>query len=148
MLLPTGQSIEQKIASLIVYMITPSNGVQRHLEALLNAMRGYFHPSNHGSWSAFLGVIVHKLGECFARRLHEERQPDCVTPPDCRLTPANCREFCQTMVPVFHLSMFGKGSVHNIPVVVLHLVCCLLWWKSKPGRFADEVLIRIRGKLV
>ena len=79
MLLPTGQSIEQKIASLIVYMITPDNNVQEHLKSLLNAMKGYFHPSNHGSWSAFLGVIVHKLGECFARRLHEERQPECAT---------------------------------------------------------------------
>jgi proteasome activator subunit 4 len=113
MLLPYGAGREAKIAQMIVSMIIPGNNTLDYLQKMLAATNAFFHPSNTGNWSAYLGVLIYKLTEAFAERLHKERQPDCMTPAEARLTDVECQTFCKTLLPVMHLAMYGK-SVHMI----------------------------------
>eukprot|EP00039_Didymoeca_costata_P033291 m.41688 g.41688 ORF g.41688 m.41688 type:complete len:1837 (-) comp9800_c0_seq1:208-5718(-) len=109
MLLPTRENKPTRIARMIVYMITPKNKTMQYLKKFLSDVEGYCHPSNTGSWSGALGIMIYKLTEQFARRLHEEKQDDCKTPKEARLREEDCQEFCTMLMPVIHLAMFGKS---------------------------------------
>ncbi|KAI9033800.1 hypothetical protein CLU79DRAFT_851017 [Phycomyces nitens] len=105
----------KSLARLMVYTMFPEkqNGTETSftlscLGELIQAIELYYHPSNHGSWSYPLAVFACHLSSEFLKRWKQEREDDCNTPVERRLTPALRREFVLILRPVIYLSMFGK----------------------------------------
>ncbi|ESK98482.1 membrane protein [Moniliophthora roreri MCA 2997] len=91
----------------------------RALDSLVRfiaSIQDFFHVSNSGSWTTDLSAFIKYIVYDFNRRWHEERQPDCETPMNRRLTRAMKRELVKSLRTVCLLAMFSQDSttVSNI----------------------------------
>ncbi|KAL7421289.1 Proteasome activator BLM10 [Cryptotrichosporon argae] len=89
-----------------------------HLSRLITSCETFFHPSNSGSWSAFLTVFLSHLASNFVERWKQEQEPTCKTPVAWRLTPEIKRAFVLCLRPVALSAMFNKDIDSAQPAVV------------------------------
>ncbi|KAF9270499.1 ARM repeat-containing protein [Marasmius fiardii PR-910] len=129
--LPSGMNTPAiQTSTLKDYLSAPlSKGVQsknktyiagsRALDSLVRfiaSVQDFFHISNSGSWTNDLSAFIKYIVYDFNKRWHEERQPDCETPMNHRLTKAMRRELVKSLRVVCLLAMFSQDSttVSNI----------------------------------
>lgn len=110
-------------ALILVYSIAPdgddpsSFGGSRalaHLAQFVQATEMYFHPSNWGPWQEQLASFVQHLTWTFARRVKAEKQDDCLTPAEWRITSSIQEEFVRILRTVCLLSLFSKDPVTSL----------------------------------
>ncbi|KAJ3990413.1 hypothetical protein F5890DRAFT_1398687 [Lentinula detonsa] len=86
------------------------------LARLIASVESFFHPTNSGAWTTDLSAFIKSVVYNFNKRWYEERQPDCETPMNRRLTRAMKRELVKSLRTVVLLAMFSEdsGTVSNI----------------------------------
>lgn len=98
----------------------------------------FFHPTNSGSWTADLTAFLKFIVYEFNKRWHEERQPDCKTPQNRRLTGEMRRELVKSIRTVILLAMFSQDST-----TVTNVQSCLKSMSTmEPGLVVEPVLER------
>jgi proteasome activator subunit 4 len=105
----------KSFAIIIVTSMTedPDSGDCRALTSLsklLTAMETFFHPSNHGRWSAKLAKFLNLLAKQFARRWSSESRTEQNTPARWKLTARIKMRFVSMLSNVLLMSMFSKDS--------------------------------------
>lgn len=97
------------------------------LEKLMNSTETFFHPTNLGTWTPNLTLLLQRLASDFIARWKEEEQPNCKTPEvrkpgnlltlfanphsqSHRLTPQIRRRFVKLLSTPALLGMFSKDS--------------------------------------
>jgi proteasome activator subunit 4 len=103
-----------------------------HLAVMVNALENYFHPSNHGSWTAILAQFLHSLTSEFLKRCLYEASEICVIPVDLRITPEMKEEFVNLVSRSAFLAMFGRDSAS---VTSAHFSLRNLAWISPEAVF-------------
>ncbi|CAH7687375.1 hypothetical protein PPACK8108_LOCUS22155 [Phakopsora pachyrhizi] len=108
----------ESLAVILVYSMSEdgdSNSPEcRALSAaskLLTAMETFFHPSNHGRWSAKLTKFLRHLAWRFAVRWSEEAKADCPTPEEWRLTARIRTQFVTMLSSPILISLFSKDFI-------------------------------------
>lgn len=61
------------IAKAIVFLLHPGGSAQRHLDVIVELLEQYYHPSNGGTWTAFLEQFLRYLAFFFLKRLAKEQ---------------------------------------------------------------------------
>ncbi|KAJ4489583.1 hypothetical protein C8J55DRAFT_557490 [Lentinula edodes] len=86
------------------------------LARLIASVESFFHPTNSGDWTTDLSAFIKLIAYNFNKRWYEERQPDCETPLNRRLSRAMKRELVKSLRTVVLLAMFSEdsGTVSNI----------------------------------
>ncbi|KAF9073805.1 armadillo-type protein [Rhodocollybia butyracea] len=86
------------------------------LARLIASVESFFHPTNSGAWTTDLSAFIKSIVYNFNKRWYEERQPECETPTNRRLTRAMKRELVKSLRTVVLLAMFSEdsGTVANI----------------------------------
>ncbi|KAJ3811833.1 hypothetical protein F5876DRAFT_38753 [Lentinula aff. lateritia] len=86
------------------------------LARLIASVESFFHPTNSGDWTTDLSAFIKLIAYNFNKRWYEERQPDCETPLNRRLSRAMKRELVKSLRTVVLLAMFSEDSktVSNI----------------------------------
>ncbi|KAF5384678.1 hypothetical protein D9757_006201 [Collybiopsis confluens] len=86
------------------------------LARLIASVESFFHPTNSGAWTTDLSAFIKSIVYNFNKRWFEERQPECETPMNRRLTRTMKRELVKSLRTVVLLAMFSEDSstVSNI----------------------------------
>ncbi len=87
------------IARWIVHSLSPlcltrENSVLSDLEGLMESIDTFFHPSNQGSWTAFLSQLTFFLTDIFVSRWNREESGELDTPPERRISPSSSGDSC------------------------------------------------------
>ncbi|KAJ3973169.1 hypothetical protein EV361DRAFT_980091 [Lentinula raphanica] len=90
------------------------------LARLIASVESFFHPTNSGAWTTDLSAFIKSIVYNFNKRWYEERQPDCETPMNRRLTRAMKRELVKSLRTVVLLAMFSEE-----PATVTNIQSCL-----------------------
>ena len=102
------------MAALLVHLITPDGVVMRYLQELFTATESFYHPSNTGAWSQRLAGFIYKLTQVFVARVHQERQPECLTPESARLRPEDSTTFVTMVLPAVFFAQYSKSQVAHM----------------------------------
>ncbi|TDZ15375.1 Proteasome activator complex subunit 4 [Colletotrichum orbiculare MAFF 240422] len=103
------------IARWIVYSLSSKcldqeNSILASLEGLLEAIDTFYHPSNVGSWTTFLGQFTVYLTDIFVSRWNREQSGELDTPEDRRITPALKLRFVAALKEVTYMGLFSKSN--------------------------------------
>ncbi|KAF4818642.1 Proteasome activator complex subunit 4 [Colletotrichum tropicale] len=103
------------IARWIVYSLSPKcleqeSSILASLEGLLEAVDTFYHPSNAGSWTTFLGQFTVYLTDIFVSRWNREKSGELDTPEDRRITPALKARFVTALKEVTYMGLFSKSN--------------------------------------
>jgi hypothetical protein len=137
----------QNFAKFLIWTWFPENkyglGTEMHLETLLQAIEGYYHPSNYGKWSSGLAKFLQNLSGCYLKRIRLEKMADCETPIEHRLREQENERFVLFLKPLVLMSMFSKD---NTSVVATHTTLKNLAWIA-PDLILPQLLDRIYPSL-
>ncbi|CRK40111.1 hypothetical protein BN1723_004729 [Verticillium longisporum] len=86
------------IARFLIYSLSPKcleeeSSIISSLEGLLEAVDTFYHPSNAGSWTTFLGQFTLYLTDIFVSRWNREQSEELDIPADRKISPALKRRF-------------------------------------------------------
>jgi proteasome activator subunit 4 len=103
------------IARLLVYSLSPQClksevSILTRLEGLLEAVDTFYHPSNAGSWTSFLGQFTLYLTDIFVSRWNRENSGELEVPDDRRVTPELKKRFVLALRDVTFVGLFSKSS--------------------------------------
>ncbi|ROT36446.1 hypothetical protein SODALDRAFT_335545 [Sodiomyces alkalinus F11] len=103
------------IARLIVYSLSPQcldeeSSIIASLEGLLEAVDTFYHPSNAGSWTTFLGQFTLYLTDIFVSRWNREQSDELDIPADRKISPALKTRFVLALREVTFMGIFSKSS--------------------------------------
>lgn len=123
--------VAHNIARWTVMSLSPAcleakESVLSHLEALIQAVETFFHPSNSGSWSRTLSQLVYYLADFFVMRWNRERSGEMDVPPERRLTDALKRRFVLCLRDVIFMGIYSKsGTAMNYSLSTLQSLAYL-----------------------
>lgn len=103
------------IARLIVYSLSPQcldeeSSIMASLEGLLEAVDTFYHPSNAGSWTTFLGQFTLYLTDIFVSRWNREQSDELDVPANRKISPALKTRFVLALREVTFMGIFSKSS--------------------------------------
>ncbi|KAF1950977.1 hypothetical protein CC80DRAFT_221792 [Byssothecium circinans] len=87
-----------------------SDSVLSKLEALIQAIETFFHPSNSGSWTRTLAQLVYYLADFFVLRWNREHSGEMDVPEDRKLNDAIKRRFVLCLREVTFMGIFSKSD--------------------------------------
>lgn len=102
------------IARWIVYSMSPAcldkeRSVLSNLEGFIQSIDTFFHPSNTGSWHAFLGQLTVYLTDIFLSRWNCEVSGELECPPERRINAALKRRFVLCLRDVTFMGIYSKS---------------------------------------
>ncbi|KKA30624.1 hypothetical protein TD95_000850 [Thielaviopsis punctulata] len=103
------------VSRLIVYALSPKaldseTSLLSSLEGFIQSIDTFFHPSNSGAWSSFLGQLTAYLSDAFVSRWNREQSGELEIPEDRRINDALKRRFVLCLRDVTFMGIFSKGS--------------------------------------
>ncbi|KAI9770448.1 MAG: hypothetical protein M1840_003334 [Geoglossum simile] len=124
---PTAHHIARWIVmSLSPYSLDKPDSVLASLEALIQAVETFFHPSNTGVWTKTLSQLVYYLADFFVMRWNRERSGEMETPPDRRLNNELKRRFVLCLREVIFMGIYSKsGTAMNFSLSTLQSLAYL-----------------------
>lgn len=90
--------------------IEHSDSVLSKLEALIQAIETFFHPSNSGNWTRTLAQLVYYLADFFVLRWNREHSGEMDVPEDRKLNDAIKRRFVLCLREVTFMGIFSKSD--------------------------------------
>ncbi|KAL2755489.1 hypothetical protein ACRALDRAFT_2041851 [Sodiomyces alcalophilus JCM 7366] len=102
-------------ARLLVYSLSPEcldeeSSIMASLEGFLEAVDTFYHPSNAGSWTTFLGQFTLYLTDIFVSRWNREQSDELDVPADRKISPALKTRFVLALREVTFMGIFSKSS--------------------------------------
>ncbi|CAI6320639.1 unnamed protein product [Periconia digitata] len=103
------------ISRTIIMSLSPactehSDSVLSKLEALIQAIETFFHPSNSGGWTRTLAQLVYYLADFFVLRWNREHSGEMDVPEDRKLNAAIKRRFVLCLREVTFMGIFSKSD--------------------------------------
>ena len=80
------------------------------LEGLMECIETFFHPSNQGNWTGFLGQLTLYLTEAFVSRWNREQSGELSVPDDRKINDALRKRFVLSLKEVTFMGIFSKGQ--------------------------------------
>ncbi|KAG9256789.1 uncharacterized protein F5Z01DRAFT_618147 [Emericellopsis atlantica] len=107
--------IAHSMARLIVMSLSPQcldgeDSAMASLEGLLDSIETFFHPSNQGGWTTFLGQLTLYLSQSFLSRWNSEQNGESSTPDDRRINEPLKKRFVTSLKEVTFMGLFSKSS--------------------------------------
>lgn len=121
----------ESLAVFAVYTIfpktksAPSYGTMDHLAILLQAIEGFFHPSNFGTWTPSLSRFIQTLSFNFLERIRIESRQDSKIPQELRIDDDIKNRFVLLLRPLVYVAMFGKDQMS---IMMIHGALKNLSW--------------------
>ena len=130
---PRKHPVSHSIARWIVMSISPqclevTNGksVIHQLEALIQGIETFFHPSNSGSWTKPLAQLIYYLADFFVMRWNREQSGEYEVPDDRKLNDAVKRRFVLCLRDVVFMGIYAKsGQAMNYALSTLQSLASL-----------------------
>lgn len=130
---PRKHPVSHNIARWIIMSLSPqcldaSNGksVLHHLEALIQGIETFFHPSNSGGWTKPLSQLVHYLADFFVMRWNREQSGEYDYPEDRKLNDEVKRRFVLCLRDVIFMGIYAKsGTAVNYSLSTLQSLAYL-----------------------
>ena len=112
---PRKHPIAHQIARWIVMSLSPAcldkkDSVLANLEGLIQAIETFFHPSNSGSWTRTLAMLVYFLADFFVMRWNREKSGEMDVPEARRLTDPVKRRFVLCLRDVVFMGIYSKST--------------------------------------
>ncbi|KAI9741261.1 MAG: hypothetical protein M1834_002977 [Cirrosporium novae-zelandiae] len=112
---PRKHPVPHHIARLVVNSLSPlcldeEDSILSKLEALIQSVEGYFHPSNSGPWTRTLSELVYYLADFFVMRWNREKSGEMNTPDDRRLNEPLRKRFVLCLRDVIFMGIYSKSS--------------------------------------
>lgn len=119
--------VSHSIARWIVMSISPQcldaaegKSVLHQLEALIQGIETFFHPSNSGGWTKPLAQLVYYLADFFVMRWNREQSGEYEVPMDRRLDDNVKRRFVLCLREVVFMGIYAKsGTAMNYALSTL-----------------------------
>jgi len=109
--------VAHNIARWIIMSLSPAcleansnKSVLHQLEALIQGIETFFHPSNSGQWTKGLAQLVYFFADIFVMRWNREHNGEYEVPVARRLTPAIKRRFVLCLREVVFMGIYSKSS--------------------------------------
>ncbi|RMX83722.1 hypothetical protein D0869_05104, partial [Hortaea werneckii] len=133
---PVSHSIARWIVmSLSPYCLSPttesnpnnkSRSVLHQLEALIQGIETFFHPSNSGSWTKPLSQLIYYLSDFFVMRWNREQSGEYIVPEDRKLNEEVRRRFVLCLRDVVFMGIYAKsGTAMNYSLSTLQSLAYL-----------------------
>ena len=112
---PKKHPISHHLARWIVMSLSPACldkqiSILGNLEALIEGIETFFHPSNSGSWTKTLSQLVYYLADFFVMRWNREKSGEMDVPKERRLNEELKRRFVLCLRDVVFMGIFSKSS--------------------------------------
>ncbi len=114
---PRKHPVSHSIARWIIMSLSPhclevTNGksVLHQLEALIQGVETFFHPSNSGAWTKPLAQLIYYLADFFVMRWNREQSGEYEVPADRKLNAAVKRRFVICMREVVFMGIYAKSA--------------------------------------
>jgi proteasome activator subunit 4 len=107
--------ISYMIARWIVYSLSPKclneeGSVLSSLEGLIESIDTFFHPSNQGTWTTFLGQLTLYLADGFVSRWNREQSGELEVSEERRINDDLKKRFVLSLREVTFMGLFSKSS--------------------------------------
>ena len=124
---PTSHHIARWIImSLSPACLNKSDSILASLEALIQGVETFFHPSNSGAWTKSLSRLVYYLADFFVLRWNRERNGEWEMPDDRKLNDELKRRFVLCLRDVIFMGIFAKsGTAMNFSLSTLQVLAYL-----------------------
>ncbi|KAK5174038.1 Proteasome activator BLM10 [Saxophila tyrrhenica] len=130
---PRKHPVSHSIARWIVMSLSPQcleakdgKSVLHQLEALLQGIETFFHPSNSGSWTKPLAQLIYYLADFFVMRWNREQSGEYDIPADRKLNDEVKRRFVLCLRDVVFMGIYAKsGTAMNYALSTLQSLASL-----------------------
>lgn len=130
---PRKHPVSHSIARWIVMSLSPQcleagneKSVLHRLEALIQGIETFFHPSNQGSWTKSLAQLVYYLADFFVMRWNREQSGEYEIPENRKLNEAVKRRFVLCLRDVVFMGIYAKsGTAMNYSLSTLQSLAFL-----------------------
>ncbi|KAK6503911.1 hypothetical protein TWF506_002135 [Arthrobotrys conoides] len=128
---PKKHPVAHHIARWVVMSLSPHSlhkggSVLESLEALIQAVETFFHPSNNGNWTKTLSQLAYYLSDFFVMRWNREQSGEMDIPEDRLLTPALKRRFVLALRDAVFMGIYSKsGTAMNFAMQSLQSLAFL-----------------------
>ncbi|USW52220.1 Putative proteasome activator complex subunit 4 domain, proteasome activator Blm10 [Septoria linicola] len=130
---PRKHPVSHSIARWIVMSLSPQclaadNGksVLHRLEAVIQGIETFFHPSNAGGWTKPLAQLVYYLADFFVMRWNREQSGEYEIPEDRKLNEEVKRRFVLSLRDVVFMGIYAKsGTAMNYSLNTLQSLAFL-----------------------
>lgn len=138
---PRKHPVSHSIARWIVMSISPqcleaSDGksILHQLEALIQGIETFFHPSNAGNWTKPLAQLIYYLADFFVMRWNREQSGEYEVPADRKLTEEVKHRFVLCLRDVVFMGIYAKsGTAMNYSLSTLQSLAYLEPTLMLPG---------------
>ncbi|RVD82965.1 uncharacterized protein DFL_007372 [Arthrobotrys flagrans] len=114
------------VMSLSPHALSEGGSILESLEALIQAVETFFHPSNNGNWTKTLSQLAYYLSDFFVMRWNREQSGEMDIPEDRLLTPALKRRFVLTLREAVFMGIYSKsGTAMNFAMQSLQSLAFL-----------------------
>ncbi|KAK6505287.1 hypothetical protein TWF481_007195 [Arthrobotrys musiformis] len=128
---PKKHPVAHHIARWVVMSLSPhalkdGGSILGSLEALIQAVETFFHPSNNGNWTKTLSQLAYYLSDFFVMRWNREQSGEMDIPEDRLLTPELKRRFVLTLREAVFMGIYSKsGTAMNFAMQSLQSLAFL-----------------------
>ncbi|KAK6330126.1 hypothetical protein TWF730_004626 [Orbilia blumenaviensis] len=128
---PKKHPVAHHIARWVVMSLSPhalagGGSILESLEALIQAVETFFHPSNNGNWTKTLSQLAYYLSDFFVMRWNREQSGEMDIPEDRLLTPALKRRFVLLLREAVFMGIYSKsGTAMNFAMQSLQSLAFL-----------------------
>ena len=130
---PRKHPVSHNIARWIVMSISPQclevtdgQSVLHQLEALIQGIETFFHPSNSGQWTKPLAQLIYYLADFFVMRWNREQSGEYDVPEDRKLNDEVKRRFVLCLRDVVFMGIYAKsGTAMNYALSTLQSLAYL-----------------------
>ncbi|WPH00129.1 Proteasome activator complex subunit 4 [Acrodontium crateriforme] len=130
---PRKHPVSHSIARWIVMSISPKcleseneKSTLHQLEALIQGIETFFHPSNSGAWTRTLAQLVYYLADFFVMRWNREQSGEYEIPEDRKLNEAVKHRFVSCLRDVVFMGIYAKsGTAMNYSLSTLQSLAYL-----------------------
>ncbi|KAF7197534.1 Proteasome activator complex subunit 4 [Pseudocercospora fuligena] len=130
---PRKHPVSHSIARWIVMSISPKcleadneKSILHQLEALIQGIETFFHPSNSGGWTKPLAQLVYYLADFFVMRWNREQSGEYEIPEDRKLNDDVKRRFVLCLRDVVFMGIYAKsGTAMNYSLSTLQSLAFL-----------------------
>ncbi|KAK6533234.1 hypothetical protein TWF281_007383 [Arthrobotrys megalospora] len=114
------------VMSLSPHALTQDGSILESLEALIQAVETFFHPSNNGNWTKTLSQLAYYLSDFFVMRWNREQSGEMDIPEDRLLTPGLKRRFVLALREAVFMGIYSKsGTAMNFAMQSLQSLAFL-----------------------
>ena len=130
---PRKHPVSHSIARWIIMSISPQcleakdgKSILHQVEALIQGIETFFHPSNSGGWTKPLAQLVYYLADFFVMRWNREQSGEYDIPADRRLNEDVRRRFVLCLRDVVFMGIYAKsGTAMNYSLSTLQSLASL-----------------------